>query len=764
MLDCLKTISASPIASTTGIIRTTTSGRTRNIVRSVFSFSFTTPIAAIIPTRTTSCILFNRSKHFGSCSYFSFSSSWYPLKNTYNTNISISALTTTTTNPTTIKMAAPSNKKYVDARPDVEGLTKRRFFFRQASDIYGGAAGFFAYGPPGCAMKNNLFALWRQHFVVEEDLMEIEDTCIMQERVLKASGHVEKFSDFVVKDSLNPEKFWRADKLLEEEMEKRIAGTQDENLKKEYKVVINSADGFDAKGLVEVFEKYQIRAPESGNPLTEPVAFNLMFPTPIGPVGGEKGFLRPETAQGTFLNYKFCKEQNGERMPFGIAQIGKVFRNEIAPRAGLTRMREFQQAEIEWFIKPGAYDHPKYCEIKDLKICLFGEAVQLAGEEPKAVSIQEALDTGIIRDANQTMGYFIARTFLFLVKIGCNPEHIRFRQHLKTEMAHYACDCWDAETLTSYGWLEIVGIANRSCYDLNAHANATKQDLKVRETLQDPVEVDKTELTKESAKLIMQHLKKAGKPTKEALEAMDYESLRALQAKADAGEAVSVTVADETHEIPAEKFKTTTKKEKVTTISYTPGVIEPAFGIDRMMFSVFEHTYQERPADPNAAADAQKRAYLRLPANMAPYKYTILPVDNKVKRHDRFASVVKQLKKDFAVLNCAGTLDDTGATIGKRYARNDELGIPFAITIDLDTFELNAATVRERDSCGQIRVPLNDIPGLICKLFEGSLTFAQAQKSYSAVENQASQLVGIAVHREALSVSVKSDRSCCAGL
>lgn len=122
---------------------------------------------------------------------------------------------------------------------------------------------------------------------------------------------------------------------------------------------------------MQVFAKYNVTSPDTGNPLTEPVAFNLMFPTPIGPVGGEKGFLRPETAQGIFLNYKFCKEQNGERMPFGIAQIGKVFRNEIAPRAGLTRQREFQQAEIEWFIKPKEYDHPKFAEVKDLKICLY---------------------------------------------------------------------------------------------------------------------------------------------------------------------------------------------------------------------------------------------------------------------------------------------------------------------------------------------------------------------------------------------------------
>lgn len=210
-----------------------------------------------------------------------------------------------------------SGKKFSDNKLAVEDLTKRRFFYRQASDIYGGAAGFFAYGPPGCAMKNNLFTLWRNHFVVEENLMEIEDTCIMQERVLKASGHVDKFDDFIVKDSLNEAKFWRADKLLEEELEKRIAESKDEAQKKEMQIALNGADGYDADELVAVFDKFGIKAPESGNPLTRPISFNLMFPTNIGPVAGDKGFLRPETAQGIFLNYKFCKEQNSERMPFG---------------------------------------------------------------------------------------------------------------------------------------------------------------------------------------------------------------------------------------------------------------------------------------------------------------------------------------------------------------------------------------------------------------------------------------------------------------
>jgi glycyl-tRNA synthetase len=142
--------------------------------------------------------------------------------------------------------------------------------------------------------------------------------------VLKASGHVERFNDFVVKDSKNEDKFWRADKLLEEVMEKRIADAKTPEEKKEFQQVFNAADSYSKEDLIGIFEKYQIFAPESGNRLTDPVDFNLMFATPVGPTGKETGYLRPETAQGIFLNYKWCKEQNSDRMPMGIAQIGKV--------------------------------------------------------------------------------------------------------------------------------------------------------------------------------------------------------------------------------------------------------------------------------------------------------------------------------------------------------------------------------------------------------------------------------------------------------
>ena len=356
----------------------------------------------------------------------------------------------------------------------LQDLTKRRFFYRPAFDIYGGTAGLYTYGPPGCALKNNIQSLWRKHFIIEESMMEIEDPAVTPYRVLDASGHVERFTDFMVKDLKDDGKFYRADKLLEDYCEAQMEATTDLEVKKKWQIVFNQADAVGAEELGAMLKEYGIKAPETGNDLTEPYAFNLMFPTNIGPSGKEKGFLRPETAQGIFVNFKYCYEQAGS-VPVGIAQIGKAYRNEIAPRGGLIRLREFSQvinppqsplycefpgtpltdrvrwqAEIEYFVHPDKKDFPKFHRAKQgqpavssLELALHPHQQQLAGEGTINMTLGDAVKKGII--ANETLGYMIGRTALFMMSIGIRAEHLRFRQHLPSEMAHYACDCWDAE-------------------------------------------------------------------------------------------------------------------------------------------------------------------------------------------------------------------------------------------------------------------------------------------------------------------------------
>ncbi|CAE7947192.1 Gars1, partial [Symbiodinium sp. KB8] len=279
-----------------------------------------------------------------------------------------------------------------------------------------------------------------------------------------ASGHVDRFSDFLVRDAQDERKFFRADKLLEDVMEEKLKekGLSDDKVK-EYTIVRNQADAYSQEEITEIFRKYDIRSPESGNKLTDPEPFNLMFPTPIGPAGLIQGYLRPETAQGIFLNYKFCLEQNAGRLPFGVAQ-----------------------AEIEWFVKPNAKDMKKFKAVKSLELQLFSSEQQLAGGSPKKVAIGDGVASGMVN--NETLGYFIARqgpkpTYLFLVSLGIKSEHC---QHLPTEMAHYATDC-PALSLIE---VRCVGIADRACFDLSAHAKAAKVDLAFRETLEKPIEME----------------------------------------------------------------------------------------------------------------------------------------------------------------------------------------------------------------------------------------------------------------------------------
>lgn len=614
--------------------------------------------------------------------------------------------------------------RYLISQAELLELARRRFFYRPAFEIYGGVAGFFTYGPPGCAVKNSIIKQWRQHFVIEENLLEVEDTCIMQHAVLKASGHVDRFNDFMVKDVLDESRFFRADKLLEEVMDEKLkAADITEAQRLEYTSVRNQADAYSQKELAAIFKTYMIKAPESGNDLSDPYAFNLMFPTPIGPGGYLQGYLRPETAQGIFLNYKFCIEQNSNRLPFGVAQVGRAFRNEIAPRAGLTRQREFTQAEIEYFVNPKNKLHPKFKHVEAIELTLFHADNQLAAKDPIRMQVGEAVRNGVMN--NETLGFFVARTFLFLKSIGIRQEHIRFRQHLPTEMAHYACDCWDAEIYCSHGWLECVGIADRAAFDLNAHATAAKCDLQYKETLEKAVEREVLVLTKQGSIKVMKAFSKDGKMVKEHLESLSQEALTELVANVQQG-TVNLEVDGKTFSITKELLETERKIEKQTVNAFTPGVIEPSFGIDRIFTSLLEHVYYTRPKELDSE-DKQIRGVLGFAACIAPYKIAILPLDQRIGRHEVYAALLQDFCTTLGSLGLPYMIDDSGATIGKRYARNDELGIPFAATFDFDTLEDKAVTLRERDSMEQIRLPLQGLGDIINDLCRGETSWSNVK-------------------------------------
>ena len=259
-------------------------------------------------------------------------------------------------------------KKY--RRKDVEDLLKRKFFVAPSFEIYGGVAGFFDFGPLGCAVKLNVEQLWRQHFVLEEDMLEIGATCLTYSEVLKTSGHVDKFEDLMVKDvkTGTPR---RADKLIIEWISKVMPKKKKPEEKAELQKLEIDVETYSKEQIDECIKKFGIKDPETGNDLGPAEPFNLMFGTMIGPTGQMKGYLRPETAQGIFINFRRLLEYNNGKMPFASAQIGLGFRNEIAPRQGLLRVREFTMAEIEHFCDPNDKSHPKFVNVASQQMPLL---------------------------------------------------------------------------------------------------------------------------------------------------------------------------------------------------------------------------------------------------------------------------------------------------------------------------------------------------------------------------------------------------------
>jgi glycyl-tRNA synthetase len=322
-----------------------------------------------------------------------------------------------------------------------------------------------------------------------------------------------------------------------------------------------------------------------------------MFQTTIGPSSLLPGYLRPETAQGQFLTFQKLLEFNQQAMPFAAASIGKCFRNEISPRAGLMRVREFLLAEIEHFVDPeGGKKHARFNEVKDIELPLLDRNVQLSGKTTQTkMTVGKAVATKVVD--NETLGYFLARVFLFLQKIGADPTKIRFRQHMANEMAHYAADCWDAELLTSYGWVECVGCADRSAFDLTVHAKKTGAPLFVREQLKEPRKVEEWVVDLEKKK-IGPLFKKDAKAVETAIEQLtqDVREKLSLDLKSHGKVAVPVAgVGNGTVELDKSLINIEKRTRTETVREYTPNVIEPSFGIGRILYSVIEHCYWTRP-------------------------------------------------------------------------------------------------------------------------------------------------------------------------
>ncbi|MDD1667172.1 MAG: glycine--tRNA ligase [Methanomicrobiales archaeon] len=563
-------------------------------------------------------------------------------------------------------------------------LAKRRGFIWPSAEIYGGVAGLIDYGPLGAQMKRRIEDAWRAFYVIREGFYEIECPTVGIEPIYVASGHVKGFSDKMCQCP-HCEEYLRADHVAAGAGIDGAAGMTTEALAGCLRMLPCTACG-EELGEVKVFD------------------FNLMFNTWIGPGSQRKGYLRPETAQGIFTDFPRLLRFYRDKLPFGAVQVGKSYRNEISPRQGMIRLREFTQAEAEIFVHPEGKRHPRFDRYALYEVPLLGCSAQEAKEEPVRMTMREAVEKGLV--ANEYVAYYIALTCDILVSIGVDPARLRFRQHLTTERAHYAADCWDAEFLSKrFGWVELVGIADRTDYDLKAHAGVSGVALTAYIPLETP-RVERRRRILPDMKALGPKFRGKAKQVADAL------------VEADPGPGgVEVTVDGEKVLIPASLYQVRDEDVEVRGVEVMPHVIEPSYGIDRMCYAVLEHAYTED------MVEGELRRVLRLPARVAPVQAGVFPLVSR----DGLDRVAREIADALTGAGIFTEFDESGA-IGRRYRRQDEIGTPYAVTVDYQTLEDGTVTVRERDSMAQVRVKRAALPGTLQGLIAGTLAFSSLGK------------------------------------
>lgn len=567
-----------------------------------------------------------------------------------------------------------SDKSEPASAGDLMSLCKRRGFIWPSFEIYGGVAGMYDYGPLGCSLRNNIVDVWRAIYKGREGFIEIDSETVNPREVFKASGHVDEFSDYITYCTKCQAPF-RADHLVKEFFE--------------------NADVLSPRELEQAFVDHGVKCPECGGDLGPVEEFNLMFKTNIGPGSSRVGYMRPETAQGIFVNFQNLYRYNREKMPMGVIQTGRGYRNEIAPRQGMIRMREFNMMEVELFVDPDDKDWPRFGEIEDEEIDLLPNT----GVGMVHTTVGKAVEDGII--ANRVLAYFVYTTRQLLVRVGVDPARLRFRQHDRDEMAHYAADCWDAEALLSYGWTEITGIADRGCWDLSRHAQFSGTELTHFRRFDEPREVE-VEKIKAKHKALGPEFKGRAKDIAAAMEA---------KAPADIADGkLTVSVDGEELSLDDRFFEVVTVREKSAGERVVPHVIEPSHGLDRIFYTVLEHAYSRD--------EAEDYTVLRLRPEVAPIKVGVFPLMER----DGLDALAHEIYEKVHSHRVEAYYDGSG-TIGKRYARMDEVGTPWCVTVDYESLEgenAGTVTIRDRDTREQRRIPIQDVPAVVDRLIAGA--------------------------------------------
>ncbi len=503
--------------------------------------------------------------------------------------------------------------KQKDKYEIISEMAKRRGYFWPSYEIYGGISGFLTFGPLGSLLKKRLEDKFRRFYLQPLAILEIETSVIMPGNVLEASGHVENFKEPTVECTKCQRKF-RADHLLQEFG--KMTDTETEKLT--------------LQDIMDELKNRNIRCPECGGTFSKAEQFMTMFATTIGPYSDSVGYGRPEAAQGIFVEFKRIFESARGRLPLGVAQIGRVLRNEISPRQGPIRLREFTIIDIEFFLDP----EDKKClvlkevENETLRLVL-AENKMKDNTEPVTVTVKEAVSKGIIKEEWQA--YFMALAKRFLVELGVPEEQQRFIEKLEWERAHYSVQGFDQEVyLERWGWTEVSGHNYRTDYDLSCHMKASGVDL------------------------------------------------------------------------------TAFKESESGGRRFVPHVIEPSFGLDRLVYVALEYAYTKR----------NKRTLLSLSRDLAPIQMSVFPLVNKDGLLEKADEVYHRLTNE------GFTVDwDSSGSIGRRYARADEVGTPLGITIDYTTLEDGTVTLRDRDSWKQVRSNIDNLPDLLHAYFRNKIDF-----------------------------------------
>jgi len=436
---------------------------------------------------------------------------------------------------------------------ELVSFAKRRGFVFQASEIYGGISGFWDYGPLGVELANNIKTSWWREFVYKRaDIVGLDSTIIQNPKLWEASGHTDKFVDPMVDDKVTKKRY-RADHLA----------------------------GIETTDLEELKKALAGKTSPDGNELTDPKLFNLMFSTKVGPIEDDSSsaYLRPETAGGIFVNFKNVVDTMRVKLPFGIAQVGKSFRNEITPGDFIFRVRELEIMEFEYFVMP---------------------------DEAKA-----------------KFDELLAAEYAWFERIGLAKDNLHNNEKGEGDRAHYSDRTIDIEFDYPFGQREIAAIASRTDYDLKQHMKHSGRDLSY----------------------------------------FDEES----------GQRV------------------------------VPYVIEPTFGVGRILLAVLTSSYHEEEVN------GEQRVVLKLPVELAPVKVAVLPLSKKPELNQKSREVFDAIAGEYNV-----EYDET-QSIGRRYRRQDEIGTPYCVTVDFDSLEDNAVTVRDRDTMSQERIKIADLKSYLAK-------------------------------------------------